>query len=184
MRESKLITEFEAEAIKILGDRGISAPVLVEWNRRMVARAGDMGWAPTYNGSIYRIRLSWKLFMAYGVDRIHRTFLHELAHVIIHATFGASGHGENFKSMCAQLGGSMCTKYAGHKYAECATSEYLKSPKKLVYTCTCGAVTLRCRRFTIKQIANRICAKCGNSLRNFQISAYTPSIENIVRQES
>jgi predicted SprT family Zn-dependent metalloprotease len=183
MHTNELTQKFEAEAQKIMTERGLGhIAVTVEWNNRMISRAGDVQF--NSNADNFRIRLAWKTFLAFGEDRIHRTFLHELAHVIVNCTTGERGHVETFKCMCAQLGGSMCTKYAGDLYADCATTEYLTSPVKVVYTCKCGVATLCSRRYSKKQIASAFCTKCGNSLRNFIVSAYVPSVENLVSQES
>ena len=116
-----------------------SLPLIeVTYNNRLKTTAGRYCWN-TYKGTQY-IEIATNLVEKFGVDRGMTTLLHELAHYINQVKYNGSGHCPRFKSICAKIGGTMNTRQSGTKYAECATKEFITTPNKYKYTCTCGQI--------------------------------------------
>ena len=79
------------------------------------------------NHIIYvRINLNKKYLTSFGFSNVLKTFSHELAHFVEYIETGKVSHDENFKIICAILGGHMNEVLAGEQFKSYATNEYLK----------------------------------------------------------
>jgi predicted SprT family Zn-dependent metalloprotease len=111
-----------------------------------------------------KIVMSKGLLDDFGWDRFEETFRHEVAH-LADALNGRKGHGESFKRLCKQFGGTMNSRYAGVKYADCASAEYVQVIPKWIYTCPCGYQKKMTRRMAAKK-RNNPRYKCGHCQTN------------------
>lgn len=116
---------------------------------------------------IYTITMSKPLLDEFGWERFEKNFRHELAHAYCEKTYGRCGHNHTFKRTCVKFGGSMNPSMAGYLYKESATTEYVKTIKKYVYTCPCGVKM---------EYAKRMSSKVRNSKRHTCRTCKTPVV--------
>lgn len=136
----------------------ISRKITISWNYRMRRTAGDVRISGR-NQELIVIRLAHGFFEEFGFDRSQRTLRHEMAHVLDNIYNGSTGHGESFKKLCVELGGSMNSLQAGTRYAEAAETRWLHTDV-WEYTCKCGNSISRSRRFTVRQMQRNWCKGC------------------------
>jgi len=114
--------------------------------------------------------MSKALLDEFGWIRFEKTFRHEVAH-LANACKGKKGHDESFKRLCRAMGGSMNSKMAGIRYADCADTGYVKPIVKWIYTCPCGYKKEMAKRMSVKKRGNRayLCGSC----RTYHLDTWT-----------
>ena len=117
-----------------------------------------------------KIVMSKALLDEFGWERFEKTFRHEVAHFANQILYNGRGHGESFKRLCRKFEGSMNTKMAGVRYADCADTKYIKTIKKWIYKCPCGFEKKMARRMNKRKrgSSNWRCGKCGITLDKWQ----------------
>jgi len=112
-----------------------------------------------------KITMSKGLLEEFGWERFEKTFKHEVAH-LVNRINGGNNHDESFKRLCQQFGGSMSSKKAGCKYADCADNGYVKPFVKWIYTCPCGYEKKMANRMNRGKRGNPNyrCGRCKNTL--------------------
>ena len=110
----------------------------------------------------FKIVMSKALLDEFGWDIFEKTFRHEVAHVANCILHNSSKHDMNFKVLCRDFGGTMNPKMAGHAFADCASTDYVKTIKKWSYTCKCGHVKNIARRMSWakRTYKSHVCPKC------------------------
>jgi predicted SprT family Zn-dependent metalloprotease len=123
--------------------------------------------------SAVTIKLNVKAYREFGFNNAFGALRHELAHWLDYVFngnpkfLGRDSHGEPFKKICAELGGTMNSHMAGEKYASCATTEFLRTSYKWEYTCpTCGS-SFKAKRQRKRN--GRICLKCHTPFNQFKM---------------
>ena len=143
----------------------------------------------------YVIKLSTNVRELQGLERIVKTFRHEMAHAIEHIIFGSFGHSPRFKNICKRLGGSMNARMAKGEYADCA-GEYIdikkvkrekvkeagilsfdkvKKPVRerktsMTYTCKCGKWSVTRKNKFNKNWQNACTPCCGTFVSDLTIT--------------
>ena len=117
-----------------------------------------------------KITMSKALLDEFGWESFETTFRHEVAHIANHILYDRRGHNESFKRLCQKFGGTMNSRLAGVRYADCAHIGYVKTIKKWVYKCPCGLEKKMARRMNSRKrgSSNWRCGKCGITLDNWQ----------------
>lgn len=147
-------------ALKSLEDHNIE----VEVSRRCKRAAGNIRL--THFGKHIHINVSYDYYIQFGIERSLGTLRHEFAHLIAYKLIGKMDHGEEFKAICVELGGTMNRKMAGFTYAASASEEYIKviKPYKYVYSCRgCSNKIERARKIS-DSTKRKICGYCGTKL--------------------
>lgn len=111
--------------------------------------------------------MSKALLNEFGWDSFEKTFRHEIAHLANEILYNNTGHGESFKRLCQQFGGSMNRKMAGNRYSDCASKTYVKPIIKWIYTCGgCGLEKKMAKRMNNRKRGNSDyrCGKCRTTL--------------------
>jgi len=113
-----------------------------------------------------KIVMSKSLLDEFGWDRFEKTFRHEVAHFADFLLNRGKGHGESFKRLCREFGGTMNSSMAGTKYADCASNDFVETIKKWSYKCPCGVESLMARRMTEskRNSVRHKCIACGTTL--------------------
>jgi predicted SprT family Zn-dependent metalloprotease len=166
--EAEKILENRKHLYHKIGDKTVKRHIKIMWNNRFITTAGDVRLIESQH--IVDMRLSYKIYDHFGYDRIHRTFLHEMAHILDRLENGNRGHGDSFKKLCVELGGSMNRRQAGVRYKSTAETEWLdiQSTATWKYECECGESFLRNRAFSKKQLYGLKCASCGEYAITFK----------------
>ena len=126
------------EILRALDLGGIAARVHVAWNARLQTTAGIADHSRT------RIFLNPRL-MEIAPDEVHRTFLHELAHLVAFARAGnrrIAPHGPEWRRACTELG------IANERRCHNLPLPIRQRPRKHFYQCpSCQSVIARVRPF-------------------------------------
>ena len=113
-----------------------------------------------------KIVMSRALLDEFDWDRFEKTFRHEVAHFADFILNKNNGHGESFKKLCREFGGTMNPSMAGKKYADCASNDFVETIKRWSYKCPCGAERLMARRMNESKRSSTSyrCIKCKTTL--------------------
>jgi len=153
------LNQLAIEHCNELGLTGLALVVQVKWNSRMRSTAGRA----YYQHGI--IELNPKLIQISEAE-LHRTFLHELAHLVAHARThprNIAPHGAEWKEACRDLG--IPNEKATHDLPLGGRSQ----KRNWYYTCPhCEAVITRARRMKRKWVA---CYECCKKYNNGKYSA-------------
>lgn len=145
----------------------VSPMFTIRWNSRLTRVAGYIEYATG------KIDLSYKNYQHFGQESMKGTFLHELAHHICYQLYGwkGRGHGENFKKICYDIGGTMNSKMAGEKYKKAACNDFLPpKPRKYTYECPCGEARVhRNRKMSEAAKEIRFCKSCETKMTYFTL---------------
>jgi predicted SprT family Zn-dependent metalloprotease len=142
--------------------------ITIEFSTKMKRSAGT---AEAFKaGTEYVIKLSYKYFKLFGIERSIQTLRHEFAHCIQYNNRGRMSHDYEFKVICNRLGGSMAPKMAGETFSTSASTEYIKTEWKYVYICPCGAEYKRARRMneSMRNSTRHSCSKCRRKVYTFK----------------
>jgi SprT protein len=153
------LTDLAAQFSRALGLAGLGAEVRVEWNRRMRTSAGRAFYRDA------RIELNPRLQSLPSGQReeeIHRTFLHELAHLVAFARAGRKRiqpHGQEWQDACHDLG------IPDEDRCHALDFQPRRLKRRYAYACGhCGAVIHRVRRLR-RLVACYACCKSFNGGR-------------------
>lgn len=120
------------------------------------------------------IKISKYIMEHFGYKRAEETLLHEIAHyldmVFNKRSYDIDPHGESFKKICVNLGGSMNEYLATGVFSSAASADFVSSKVGYVYTCPCG----KARRKTIhklseKTLYNYSCNSCRTKMKHFNV---------------
>lgn len=124
-----------------------------------------------YNGTDARGRLSFRIQLSTAVyNKMGHKFMlgtlrHELAHAVEKILYGKMGHSHRFKLICRRLGGTMAPSVAGKEFADCIMSDdSYEAMSNWRYTCDCGQVFHRIRKWSDQFRAEHSCGKCKQDL--------------------
>lgn len=123
--------------------------------------------------SSIEILIATRLVHEFGVDRAIETLRHEFAHAYCLHRYGEIGHSERFKEFCTRIGGTMNQHLAGTRYAEAASTEFIKPTMNWRYTCPCGCTHERRSRWSQAALCSRFCRKCGSLLGVWTLTRLT-----------
>ena len=118
-----------------------------------------------------KITMSKALLTEFGWERFETTFRHELAHLADGILCHGRGHSNSFKRLCKDFGGTMNSKMAGVKYADCAETRFVKPIVKWIYTCGgCGLEKKMAKRMNKRKrgSSNYRCGRCRTTLDNWK----------------
>ena len=131
-----------------------------------------------------RITISKKYLDLNGYTAAAETLRHEFAHhYLFHKyshisnfreRFRKSGHTEEFKAFCVQVGGKMNTQMCGEEYARHACTNYVKSEYKWKYICKCGEFLTKTKRaYSLKELKKYQCRVCHTTMTQEMKEAIT-----------
>lgn len=153
MISTEELTILAQEHAQELGLIGLAERVSVLWNPRMRSTAGRAYYQKS------QIELNPKL-IDISEEELHRTFLHELAHLVAHArTFPRriAPHGDEWHEACRDLG------IPFEKVTHDLALPSHRQQRNWHYTCPhCKTVVTRARRMRRKWVACYPCCKAHN----------------------
>lgn len=162
---SKMAQNILTRELKDLcGEYGIKPTPKLIFSRRLKTTAGCLRIQHAKGlTTALTIELNPAYLDEFGYGRIHRTFLHEVAHAICWVHYEDHGHSKLFRKTCLALGGSLPLSQGGQEKA------WLKEPWRWQYDCpNCNAGFRRKRRFSLSQRRRYKCRNCGAKLEKWQ----------------
>jgi predicted SprT family Zn-dependent metalloprotease len=167
--KSEEIRMIEAKVVEMLGKYNVPVDCLkfIEISRRLKTTAGKIYYYENHGRKTFDIRLAYNNYQKFGFQRTMGTLIHELAHAVAYYAYNHSGHGETFKKICHENGGTMNSQQAGTRYASSATSDFCTTPYRYVYRCECGQAYRRKGKF--RKVYNKSCTKCGTLVAYMQL---------------
>lgn len=169
---------FAEKLIELCEYWNVPSPSL-EWSNRMTSSAG-IWYPPTTKYKFGVIRLNSKVRAQYGDESSMGTLIHEFVHHYLFfkylnkgdkIAFAMSAHTEEFKRMCASLGGRMNEQLAGAKYSHAATNDYIS---KWTYACSCGKARKDTgRKLSARELGRWQCVHCKEPMRDWTIKPWS-----------
>ena len=141
-----------------------NGPLDIRISKRLRSSNGKYYLAFDYNGDVEycKIIMSKALLDEFGWESFEKTFRHEVAHIADHILYRGRNHNESFKRLCRAFGGTMNKRLAGHRYSDCANSDYVKPITKWIYYCPCGKIKKMAKRMNKRKRGNSNyrCGRC------------------------
>lgn len=143
----------------------------IRYSKRLTVSMGMIKVNPKNLNRAPEIILSMNARQKFGIDRIVKTFRHELAHYVTWIMDKKIDHDKKFKDICKLFKGSLPRhQISSSEYDECLDDRYLtKKAFSYSYICNCGTNNFKTRYRMKKSMMDRECINCGTKIRDMEI---------------